>query len=99
MFANSMVRRTKRRQTRKGSGKWLTQPLRRYTGYEFGPSTSKAAAEIFPLLDRKGVDEDRIGEMFTILSKYPGVNMTNVYKELERLGATKIQTSHIRALL
>jgi hypothetical protein len=89
----------RRKRTRRKGGNRFTKFIRRKTGYEFGSSSSKAAEEIFPLLDRKGVDEYRIGEMFTILSKYPGVNMTNVYKELERLGATKIQTSHIRALL
>jgi hypothetical protein len=94
-MATKRNRRTKRR---RGSGRF-TQLVRRKTGYEFGSSSSKAAEEIYPLLDDRGVHQHQIGIMFTILSKYPGVNMENVYKELKKLGANTTQISHIRALI
>ena len=169
------TRRTKRRRTRKGGGKF-TQFFRKKTGLEFAPSTSLlateihamlneygieeshkdifdplmhhnkdvdkvklisdlldkkitplqhadiltnlkrviprsrflvrdfhssmyAAAEIYPLLDDRGVEEDQIGKLFTILRKYDGINMEHVYTDLKTIGANSTQIAHIRVLL
>jgi hypothetical protein len=75
-----------------------SQVLRNRFGIKIGPSTSSAAKEIFPLLDYKGVRENEIGHMFSILSKYRGVNMENVYRDLKAMGANVSQLSHIRSL-
>lgn len=75
-----------------------TLPRSYFPGNDFH-SYVYAAAEIYPLLGETAIHEHDIGKLYTILGKYPGVKMSNVYKELERLGATKTHTAQIRALL
>ena len=62
-------------------------------------SSMYAAAEIYPLLDDRGVQEDQIGKLFTILRKYDGINMERVYTDLKTIGANSTQIAHIRVLL
>ena len=83
-----MKTRKRSRGTRgkRGSGKWFTQPVRRYTGYEFGPSTSKLARYIHTLFETNLTHEEKIHLLRGILERNKKVNQGNLIKNLKDLG-------------
>ena len=85
------TRRTKRtKQTRKGSGRWFTQPIRKYTRFDrFGPSTSKLAREIHTLFHSDLIHDEIVFHLRDMLERNRNVNQKNLLKDLEKLGIKK----------
>ena len=86
-----VTRRTKRtKQTRKGSGRWFTQPIRKYTGFDrFGPSTSKLAKEIHTLFHSDLTQDEIVFYLRRMLERNRNVNQKNLITELKNLGIKK----------
>jgi len=87
-----MVTRSNRKRTRqtRGSGKYFTQPVRRYFGFDrFGPSTSKLAKEIHMLFHRDLTQDEIVFHLRDMLERNRNVNQKNLIKELKNLGIRK----------
>ena len=75
------------RQMRRGSGRWFTQPIRRYTGFNrFGPSTSKLARDIHMLFVSDLTHEEIVFYLRDLLERNRNVNKKNFITELKNLG-------------
>ena len=85
-----VTRRNRRKGTRKGSGRWFTQPIRKYTGFDrFGPSTSKLARDIHTLFYSDLTHEEIVTHLRVMLQRNRTVNQKNLISELKNLGIKK----------
>ena len=100
MFAYSMVTRRKRtRQTRKGSGKYFTQPLRDLGLDWFGSSTSALARDIYGMLDDRGIKPSRQRDFDDLMSYHLHVKKGKLLRDLRKLGMTDLQEYDVVANL
>ena len=86
------TRRNRRKQTRKGSGKYFTQPMRNLGFDFFGPSTSRLAKQIHTLFNSGLSDEEIVIHLRGMLKRNRTVNQKNLITELENLGIKKHST-------
>jgi hypothetical protein len=94
-----VTRRTRRKQTRKGSGKYFTQPLRNLGFDIFGSSTSLLAREIRAMLGPNGIKDYRQGDFDNLMRHHPHVNKGKLLRDLQKLGMTPKQEYNVVANL
>jgi len=81
------TRRTKRtRQTRRGSGRYFTQPMRKLGLDWFGSSTSLLAREIYAMLGPRGIKDYRQGDFENLMLHHQNVNRGKLLRDLRNTG-------------
>lgn len=91
------TKRTKRKQTRRGSG-WLSQTARDWGLYD-GSSTSALAREIYAMLGPNGIKDFRQGDFDNLMMHHPHVKKGKLLRDLQRLGMTPKQEYEVVANL
>jgi hypothetical protein len=84
-------RNRRTRQTRKGSGKYFTQPLRKLGLDWFGSSTSALAREIYAMLDENGIKRSRQADFDDLMGYHLHVKKGKLLRDLRKLGMNDLQ--------
>jgi hypothetical protein len=83
------TRRTRTKRSTRGSGKWFTQPLRRWGIYDAGPSTSKLSNYIYTLFKSPISKEEKVLHLREILNSNKSVKHKKLIRDLEDRGIEK----------
>ena len=94
-----VTRRTKRKQTKRKGGDWLSQKLRRLGLYDAGPSTSLLAREIYAMLGPNGIKYYRQRDFENLMFHHQNVNRDKLLRDLQNVGMTPKQEYHVVANL